>query len=142
MEAGRNIHDHRNSVDSPRPSEKNLRRRRKAIEEGTVKIRTMPIEEKLVAHSICVWCSHEDPNGRTFVKCPRCHCCQYCGLVSKDPNHCFICGNFATEDMIVVQSTRHTPHFKGPGRDHIADRPRMHDGPHRRDRRPGTRRSG
>jgi len=110
METGRNIHDQRNSLKSPRPGARNLRRRQEKYQERILtprkdrEYKTMEFEPKLVAHSVCVWCSAEDDH--TFVICPRCHACQYCGLVGQDPDNCLLCGNTARPDMIREKPAR------------------------------------
>lgn len=138
METRRNIYDPRNSLKSPRPGARNLRRRQEKFQERLLlprkdrEYKTMPMEEKLVAHSVCVWCSNEEDH--TFVICPRCHACQYCGLVGQDPNNCLICGNTATQDMIRPEPARKRA-LVGVGRSRREKRPVSR-------RRPKTRQRG
>lgn len=99
MEDGRPIHYDRNTVNSPRPSARNLRRRRERILNDEVEIRSMPMEPKIVLHLECVWCQFKRPGGEYFAVCPRCRSCQYCGLVSKFKAYCLTCGNHLDEGM-------------------------------------------
>lgn len=106
MEDGRPLHYARNTVNSPRPSEKNLRRRREKILAGEVEIRPMTMEPKIVLHLECVWCKYHRPGGEYFAICPRCRSCQYCGLVSKRREQCFTCGNHLDTGMETPQPRR------------------------------------
>ncbi len=148
METGRNIHDERNSLAGPRPGKKNLRRRQEKFESESKlprsdrQFKTMEIVPKLVANTTCVWCTFQTETGNSFVICPRCRACQYCGLVGKSSDYCFICGNSAEDDMIAVPPARKRAHLKashGPVRD---NGPVTHSGPRTRSRRPGLKRSG
>ena len=110
METGRNIHDSRNSLKSPRPGARNIRRRQEKFQDRAItprkdrEYKTMVPESKLVAHTVCVWCSNEEEHS--FVICPRCQACQYCGLVGQNPDNCLICGNTAEPDMIRAKPAR------------------------------------
>lgn len=147
METRRNIHDERNSIAGPRPGAKNLRRRQAKFEGESViprkdrEYKTMPFEPKLVANTICVWCTAETITDSAFVICPRCHACQYCGLVGKHPDNCFFCGNAAEPDMIREKSKRFRATQSPQETRKIAHGPVTHSGPQTRSRRPGMRRS-
>jgi len=147
METGRHIHDQRNSIAGPRPGAKNLRRRQeRAFSDAKLprsdrNYKSMPLEPKLVANTICVWCTFETETGNSFVICPRCRACQYCGLVGKSSDHCLICGNTAEPDMIAQKPARKRAHLspsEGPIRRNSITR---RNGPVTRSRRPGSTRS-
>lgn len=135
MENGRDIHYDRNTVNSPRPSEKNLRRRREKILNNEVEIRPMPMEPKIVLHNACVWCNYTQ--GEYFAVCPRCRNCQYCGLVSRIRDKCLTCGNHLDAGMDPPKPPRRLRqsdivHDKIPK----GKRPKSRRRPNRRDRRP------
>lgn len=142
METGRNIHDPRNTIASPRPGEKNLRRRQAravmnaALPRKDREYKSMPIEPKIVAHTECVWCGGHYQDGRSFVKCPRCRACQYCGLVSQDRDNCHICGNQAPDDSKRQQPARKRAHRSPQDAPKRRNRIVRRTGPQTRDRRP------
>ncbi len=92
MEAGRDLHYSGNTVVGPHPGRKNRERRLRRLLEGTVEIKTVAFEPKIVAHSSCVFCGTVF-GGLYLTRCPNCKSCQYCGLFMPTGPSCRFCGN-------------------------------------------------
>ena len=109
MENGRNIYYSGNTLKSPRPSAKNIKRRNAVYNAQLVVQRSIEFKPKIVAHSRCIWCKYKYEDNRFFVVCPRCRMCQYCGLVAEhDLSHCYLCGNMPDDNVSTPIEHRYT----------------------------------
>jgi hypothetical protein len=99
MENGPSLHYNRNTLNTPHPGAKRLRKNRR--EQHTIEFDgkiPQNREHKVVAVSRCVWCSFTAQ--QYFITCPICKNCQYCGMVDNvDPYRCFLCGNYLPEEL-------------------------------------------
>lgn len=97
MQGGRPLYYDRNTVEHPRPSRKNRERRitRGEVQEHPDKI--MADEPRVCAMLRCVWCGVDFDNYR--ISCPRCQCCQYCGMIVSAVDMCHTCNNYLPDEL-------------------------------------------
>ena len=99
MENGLSLHYNRNTLNTPHPGKKRLRKNRR--DQASIKFdgkTPQNREHKVVAVSRCVWCSFTAQ--QYFITCPICRNCQYCGMVDNvDQYRCYLCGNYLPEEL-------------------------------------------
>ena len=97
MQSRHTIYYEKNSVEPPRPSAKNIQKRRANEKAGLVELKNVSNERKTCATLSCVWCGNGFDDYA--VRCKTCGLCQYCGSACPDYNGCTTCGNILPEEL-------------------------------------------
>lgn len=99
MEDRPNLYYEGNTVIPPAPGAKRKWRTIQQPIAWDFRHKVMPFEPKTCATSRCVWCN-QNFGGRYMIVCPRCHNCQYCGLMSTNSmDACTLCGNRLPDEL-------------------------------------------
>ena len=60
---------------------------------------SIPKHHKVFATQNCMWCPSDFDRFR--IVCQSCRSCQYCGMLTTDPNYCSQCANQAPPDIAI-----------------------------------------
>lgn len=91
MQSGRTIYYQGNTVNLPRPSEKNRERRRQTAALNLPPTKIMADVPRVCAALRCPWCGSDFDDYK--IICPICAQCVYCGYLASNSKFCHTCNN-------------------------------------------------